>query len=496
MAISGSLEDVGLADVLRFIALGRRTGTLELARGGERARLGFVEGALVSAQAPGARRLGELLLAAQKIDLPTLQHAVARQAAGGGTRSLGQVLVEMEVLPAEEVERLVQLQLERAVEQVMSWESGSFDFTLDEVRPVDDIGVETEALLAGSEGVESNVVLLEAVQIFEDRGRRPSPEETASELDAALGPDETQDLGSPEAPLPSVRVLTSDRELARRLRAALAPVARVRRVELGRACEPPGEGETEIVLVDARAGAHDAEGLTMLRAARPEVRLVILTDSVEAVQTAYREGAVAAVPADAETVRAAVANLLAVERPRPAGPAGGAGAEPGVRRLQRVLVDLRSGLSSATVALNLMQAISESFERAVLFLAKRERLAALGAFGSAADGRPLAVAVRRLELAPEGALRAGFESSELQSTTFAEAALPTALAEVLGPPVFDQVVVFPVAGVDRVIALVYADNGDLARPIRDVELLEVAAAQVGIAFENELLRRQLSRSGS
>ncbi len=494
MAVSGSLEDVGLADVLRFIALGRRTGTLELARGEERARLGFVDGALVSAQAPGARRLGELLLAAQKVDLPTLQRAVAAQARRGARRSLGQVLVEMGALPAEEVERLVQLQLERAVEQVMTWESGSFDFTLDEVRPVDDIGLETEALLAGSEGVASNVVLLEAVQIFEDRSRRGSPEETASELDTALGPDETQDLGRPEAPLPAVRALTSDRELARRLRAALAPVARVRRVELGRACEPPGEGETEIVLVDARAGEHDAEALTMLRAARPEMRLVILTDSAAAMQTAYREGAVAAVPADAETVRAAVANLLAVERPRAAAPGGGA--EPGVRRLQRVLVDLRSGLSSATVALNLMQAISESFERAVLFLAKRERLAALGAFGSAADGRPLAVAVRRLELVPEGALRAGFESSELQSCPFAEAALPAALAEALGPPAFDQVVVFPVAGVDRVIALVYADNGDTMRPIRDVELLEVAAAQVGIAFENELLRRQLSRAGS
>lgn len=90
MAISGSLEDVELADVLRFIALGRRTGTLELAPGEEQARLGFVEGALVSAQAPGARRLGDLLLAAQKVGLPALQRAVALQASGGGAHSLGQ----------------------------------------------------------------------------------------------------------------------------------------------------------------------------------------------------------------------------------------------------------------------------------------------------------------------------------------------------------------------------------------------------------------------
>jgi hypothetical protein len=46
-----------------------------------------------------------------------------------------------------------------------------------------------------------------------------------------------------------------------------------------------------------------------------------------------------------------------------------------------------------------------------------------------------------------------------------------------------------------VIAIVYADNGPVSRPLRDVDLLEVAAAQVGIAFENELLRRQLGRQG-
>ena len=58
---------------------------------------------------------------------------------------------------------------------------------------------------------------------------------------------------------------------------------------------------------------------------------------------------------------------------------------------------------------------------------------------------------------------------------------------------FDRVVVFPVAGTERVIAVVYADNGEIDRKLQDLDLLEVAAAQVGIAFENELLRRQLGR---
>jgi hypothetical protein len=48
-------------------------------------------------------------------------------------------------------------------------------------------------------------------------------------------------------------------------------------------------------------------------------------------------------------------------------------------------------------------------------------------------------------------------------------------------------------GTRRIIALIYADNGRRLRPIDDVELVEIATAQVGLAFENELLRRQLTQ---
>jgi GAF domain-containing protein len=43
------------------------------------------------------------------------------------------------------------------------------------------------------------------------------------------------------------------------------------------------------------------------------------------------------------------------------------------------------------------------------------------------------------------------------------------------------------------VLLIYADNGRRAASVQDVELMELATAQVGLAFENELLRRQLER---
>jgi|OpeIllAssembly_1097287.scaffolds.fasta_scaffold18809_2 hypothetical protein len=491
MSISGSLEDVAVSDVLQFISLGKRTGTLELERDGERARLGFHEGTLVTAQAPGAPRLGELLLESKRVDAETLQQAVSEQATSTVRRSLGQILVEGGQVAPEVLQRVIKLQLERAVEQVLTWERGSFDFALDEIRPVDDIGMAPGTLVPNM-GLAANVVLLEAARIFDERDRR-RPAEAAEAAEDAIDGLIEEDFGTDPGIVagPEVRALTPDREFVRRLRLALAPHARVRRVALGRASGAPLPGESDVVLVDARAGALDPEGLMLLRAARPEARLVVLVDSSEAVQIAYRNGAAAAVPPEVETVCACLVNLLEVTAAHateaPAAPGSG------VRRLQRVFGDLRSGVASATVALNLMQLVSESFERAALLLVKKERLAALGAFGTAADGRPLAAALRRLEVAPSGLLLAALGTSRVQSSSFVGADLPGALASLLGAPALDRVVVIPVAGTERVIAVVYADNAEVERPPRDIDLLEVAAAQVGIAFENELLRRQLSR---
>jgi hypothetical protein len=73
--------------------------------------------------------------------------------------------------------------------------------------------------------------------------------------------------------------------------------------------------------------------------------------------------------------------------------------------------------------------------------------------------------------------------------------VPDELKRVVDRPRSGQGVFFPVLGARRAIGLIYADNGRRASSIQDVELMELATAQVGLAFENELLRRQLDRAG-
>jgi len=488
MSISGSLEDVAVSDVLEFVHLGKRTGTLELERDGEHARFGFHDGALVTARAPGAPRLGELLIERGRLDAPTLAAAMVRQAAGPTRRSLGRLLVEDGLLRREELESVIRLQLERAVEQVVRWDRGNFDFALDEIQALDGIGTEAFDYDPG-DGLSTNVVLLEAARIFDERDRLGAPKTLGEASDDAFDGLIDEEVGTFAGPV--MRVLSPDREFIRQLREALGSKATLRRVTLGRASDPADDGDSDILLVDTRADALEAEFLRVLRDSRPDARLVVLVDSNAAMQAAYRQGVVAAVPAELETVRACLANLL--ETPGIARAGSEARGEPGLRRLQRVFGDLKSGLATATVALNLMQLVSESYERAVIFLIKRDRLAPLGAFGFAYNGNPLANAVRRLEISPSGLLLEALSTSQVRTARFVDADLPGGLEAILGPPMNDEVVVFPVAGSERVIAAVYADNGDSPRPLRDVELLEVAAEQVGIAFENELLRRQLGR---
>jgi hypothetical protein len=167
-----------------------------------------------------------------------------------------------------------------------------------------------------------------------------------------------------------------------------------------------------------------------------------------------------------------------------------------VQRLRRVYEDVRAGLVSATVALNLMQFIAESFERAMLFLVKRDEMSVLGAFGADAFGQALAISTRGLRLPCRGSdsLSRVIRDRTALRTPFAEIDLPLALRQALANEAVERhVVMLPVLGAERVVALVYADSSDPTIVAQELEVLELAASQVGIALENELLRAQLSR---
>jgi hypothetical protein len=160
-----------------------------------------------------------------------------------------------------------------------------------------------------------------------------------------------------------------------------------------------------------------------------------------------------------------------------------------------VLGDIRGGQRSATMTLNLMSIVADSVERAVLFVKRRDSLLCVDAFGSTADGRPLAQLTRGLVLACAGDDELGRAVIDGRAHAVTREALLArgAFTSLVDAPRSGQAVLFPVMGARKVVALIYGDNGRRSSPVADLEIIELAAAQAGLAFENELLRRQIDK---
>jgi hypothetical protein len=251
-----------------------------------------------------------------------------------------------------------------------------------------------------------------------------------------------------------------------------------------------------VVLLDLRAGAASANDLKSIREKHPRSLLITLPAADAAATALYAAGASAVLPADGDLVAACAVSLVSTLRDSSREAAVERGVSEGFARVHRLFSELRSGAMSSTFALNLMGVVSESAERAVLFLVRKKELHAHGAFGTAHDGRLLAEATRNLRVPAEaaGALLDGAKDGRARTIPFDERQFPPALASLLGPPRTSQAVIVPVLAGQGPIAVLYADNGASVRGVGRVDAIEIAAAQVGMAFENHLMRRHLGRS--
>jgi hypothetical protein len=317
------------------------------------------------------------------------------------------------------------------------------------------------------------MVLLDAQRLFDERNRDGAATPALERLpETAMG-------------LPRLQVVSADRRLAGRLEQAL-PDAFVARVGLRDAgSSQPGEG-VPAVLLDLRGGGVATDAIAALRRTRPHCAVIALVDQGVPLIEVYQAGAVAAVPAEVPVLAACFRSIVQNRSDL------GGRAREGILKLRRVVGDMRSGLISTTVSLTLMNIVSESAERAVLFLVRRDGLKVLGAFGNDAAGNPLAMRARGMALpvSGSGTLEDCFRDGQVRALPFEEARLPKSLAAIIGRPQSGHCAVFPVIGGQRVIALVYADNGSSDRAIGELDILELAASQAGLAFENELFRRK------
>ena len=512
MSLSGNIQDVSVADALQFIHLGGRTGTLTLSCGESTGGIGFHQGRIVNAWAPGGKRLGELLVEAGHIEQPRLDEALALQDAEHPRRSLGQILVSMGAVDAETIYRTVEHQIEHTVYDLVSWKEGTFHFALDDLKPIDDIAVVPGDVIRRL-NLDTQMVLLDALRIFDERNRagpgpsNGSPHEGVLEAGGESAVAATPASRARPVPTPAhgltaiaeeartrLQVVSTDKHTAESLAQAL-PEVTVARVNLRDAGTPPPGEAPPLVLLDLRQGAIALDALSALRRARPRASILALVDGDVQTGPVYQAGAIAVLSGDLPLVVACFRSVAQNRRDLMTGASRADRITANFSKLRRIVGDLRSGLISTTISLSLMNILSESVERAVLFLVRKDGLVALGAFGNTPGGQSLAQISRGLiiELASKNALTESLADGQVRAIPFEQARLPEAFAGVVGRPRSGECAIFPVTGGQRVIALVYADNGHSNRAIEELDILELAAAQAGLAFENELLRRQATQ---
>jgi hypothetical protein len=134
MALKGTLEDFGIAEILQLIGQQAKSGTLHLESREDEIRVLFADGHVVSADA-GRRakdRLGGLLVRAGLLGRDDLARALAAQRRT--LRRLGDLLVEMGLVSKQELKDVTRLQTTETVYRLFHWKDGTYEFEPGEVE--------------------------------------------------------------------------------------------------------------------------------------------------------------------------------------------------------------------------------------------------------------------------------------------------------------------------------------------------------------------------
>jgi hypothetical protein len=288
------------------------------------------------------------------------------------------------------------------------------------------------------------------------------------------------------------QIVTPDTDLVERLGALLEPDGlRISAVALRDAGASLLGESPPIVVVDLRYQVHALTTLAALCRSRPRASVIALFEGRAPLREMFKSGVLSVTSAVPETIVACLRSVARQRRYMSNEHAITEGIRVSFARLRRIIADLRSGLLGTSVSSNLMAAVAESLDRGVLFVPHLDRLVALGAFGNAGSGVPLSKTTQGLILsvASGGVLKECIADSRPRRVSHDQAHLPQAFLEAVDRPRTGEIAVLPVPGSERVIAVIYLDNGARDRPIGDIEIFELAAFQLGLALENEFLRR-------
>jgi len=211
MGIVGNLKTMQLEELLQWLSLSKKTGTLEINHNQLVKKIYFRDGLIVSSASNRPEEyLGHFLVSHGLISDETLTEAVKQQKQTHVL--LGKILVNQGALTEDSLHQMLRLKTEESIYDVFYWEEGDFQF-LDDVLP-------ESAMVMMSLDVTG--ILMEGVQRVDEfrRIRKLIPNQQATpvviaelnyeELDA--GERQILDLVDDERTVEEIRIATHSSE--------------------------------------------------------------------------------------------------------------------------------------------------------------------------------------------------------------------------------------------------------------------------------------------
>ncbi|MEW6757046.1 MAG: DUF4388 domain-containing protein [Acidobacteriota bacterium] len=162
--------------------------------------------------------------------------------------------------------------------------------------------------------------------------------------------------------------------------------------------------------------------------------------------------------------------------------------------LKGLMGELASPKESSEISLLVLRLAAEYFDRAILFLVRREAYIGLGGFGETGDPELMMAKVRRLKI-PSGAgsFLDGAVADRLTVLKAREdlSAVDRDFTAAIGAIEPHRLAAIPMVSRGRVIALLYGDSGRGSEELPDLTGMEIFMAQAGLAMEKALLEMQI-----
>lgn len=159
MALSGTLKDFGIADILQLIGHQTKTGRLTLKTGQAEVEVSFKDGTVIFATDKARNSkdlLGSLLLRAELLTQEQLDQALNTQQRT--LKRLGDILAESGVVAAAQLSQMMRLQTTETLYKLFAWKNGSYEFSQEEVDPA----------RGGFEPIRAESVLLEGFRRMDE----------------------------------------------------------------------------------------------------------------------------------------------------------------------------------------------------------------------------------------------------------------------------------------------------------------------------------------